>query len=251
MEDRVGEVQALFAAAINLATTGDRDGDGYWDAIQQLHRRPERAVFESAAGLCASPRAVERRVGADVLAQLGTGPRPFATESVSILQPMLDDSDEAVIVSAVHALGHLKGAHISAVRRLATHPSAEVRYAVTHLLIHRDEPEAIELLLELMRDPSDDVRNWATFAIAQQTDLDTLAIRQALSERLTERDDEIRGEAFVGLARRGDLLIIDQIVREVEGDPGSLVFDAADEILKHVPEEPRITAALSKWRAGS
>jgi hypothetical protein len=72
-----------------------------------------------------------------------------------------------------------------------------------------------------------------------------------LSERLTERDDEIRGEAFVGLARRGDLLIIDQIVREVEGDPGSLVFDAADEILKHVPEEPRITAALSKWRAGS
>jgi hypothetical protein len=52
-----------------------------------------------------------------------------------------------------------------------------------------------------------------------------------------------QGEAFVGLARRGDLSIVDQIVGEVEGEPGGLLFDAADEILKHVPDEPRTTAA--------
>ena len=74
------------------------------------------------------------------------------------------------------------------------------------------------------------------------------AVRCALTERLGDSDREVCGEAMVDLARRGDLSVVDHIVRELDGEPGSLALDAADEILELQPGEPRITAALARMR---
>jgi HEAT repeat protein len=95
----------------------------------------------------------------------------------------------------------------------------------------------------------DSVRDWATFALGTQCDADGPEIRKALADRLRDTDDEVRGEAMVGLARRGDTTVIDCVAEALESpDPGQLIFDAADEILEKYPDESRISTAVAKWR---
>ncbi len=67
-----------------------------------------------------------------------------------------------------------------------------------------DDLDAIAGLIELSCDLDDDTRDWATFGLGSQTSLDTPELRDALAARLTDTDPEIRGEAMIGLARRGD-----------------------------------------------
>jgi HEAT repeat protein len=71
-------------------------------------------------------------------------------------------------------------------------------------LCGHDELDAIAGLIVLSRDTDDATRDWATFGLAQQTALDTPALRDALAARLTDTDPEIRGEAMIGLASRKD-----------------------------------------------
>lgn len=99
-----------------------------------------------------------------------------------------------------------------------------------------------------MTDVDDSVRDWATFAIGTQCDADSPGIRASLAANLADADGEIRGEAMVGLARRGDCDVIDRIVEALQVPEASrLVFDAADEILGRYPQESRISAALARW----
>jgi HEAT repeat protein len=69
-------------------------------------------------------------------------------------------------------------------------------------LLTMETPAAIEALLELSRDSDVDVRNWATFALGSQIDVDTPQIREALRNRLSDSDEDTRSEALCGLARR-------------------------------------------------
>ena len=78
------------------------------------------------------------------------------------------------------------------------------------------DARAIAALIELSSDPDYDVRNWATFGLGSQIDTDTPAIREALWARLEEPEDEVRGEAWVGLARRGDVRVAAALLRELE-----------------------------------
>jgi HEAT repeat protein len=76
---------------------------------------------------------------------------------------------------------------------------------------------AVQALIRLARDLDRDVRNWATFGIAQQTDLDSPELREALLARATDDDPEIRGEALIGLARRGDARALSLVRKELSG----------------------------------
>jgi HEAT repeat protein len=248
------ETDALLAHAIELAGIDEnRDANEYWELIRVLHGRPEREVFAKAVACCTGTMPSERLVGADVLAQLGTpninGLRPFTTETVPVLQALLADENEDVIASAIHALAHHRHAIVHDLRELARHESQPIRYAVAHALSGYEHVEAIALLIELTTDVDDSVRDWATFALGTQCDADGPEIRKALADRLRDSDDEVRGEAMVGLARRADATVIDCVAEALESvDPGQLVFDAADEILEKYPDESRIRTALAKWR---
>jgi HEAT repeat protein len=256
--DRVNRLEsdALLAHAIQLAgVDGTRDSDEYWRLIRLLHGRPEREVFDKAVACCMGPTPAERLVGADVLAQLGAadtnGLRQFTTGTVPVLQGLLTDTNEDVIASAIHALAHHRHAIVRDFRELARHESQAIRYAVAHALSGCHQADAIALLIELTTDLDDSVRDWATFAIGTQCDADSPEIRKALADRLRDSDNDVRGEAMVGLARRGDTTVIGCIAEALESaDPSQLVFDAADEILATYPEESRIRTALGKWRTG-
>jgi len=100
---------------------------------------------------------------------------------------------------------------------------------------------AVACLLRLTRDPDAAVRNWATFSLGTQSDVDSPEVRRALLDRLGDGDppeaarDEIdaSAEAAMGLARRHDPAVRPWLARQLarpEHEVGNLVVDAAGEL---------------------
>jgi HEAT repeat protein len=106
-------------------------------------------------------------------------------------------------------------------------------------------PAAITALILLSKDQDRDVRDWATFALGSQTDLDTSELREALRARITDTDPEIRGEALVGLGRRRDGHLKSAVLNELSGEfHGDWAFEAAEAIA-----DPDFIPALEGMRA--
>ncbi len=210
-------VEELISAALKAP---DTDETTYWDAIEALHWRGNRDVLDQASPLCHSPCSVERRVGADILGQLGCPDRTFPEECCRILTGLLEIEQETSVVSAaLVALSHHRAPDaIGLVSRFLHHADAVVRHAVVLALMGYETANAIEPLRELTRDPDAHVRDWATFALGTQVDVDTPEVRQALVERLTDEDADARGEAFVGLARRRDRRLLLALQAELASD---------------------------------
>lgn len=219
-------VTELIAAAL-ADPSYDIDG---WEAVAALHWRGSEEACERAVELCHSICTVERRVGADILGQLGIPERTFPNRCLRVLLGMLRaEQDASVLKSVLIALGHLRqdGA-IGPAASFRRHPDSAVRDAVIHVLMGHDDPLAIDSLIELSTDEDARVRDWATFSLGTQTELDTPAVRDALVARREDPDDDARAEALVGLTRRGDKRVVAALCRELESDAaGTLVLEAA------------------------
>ncbi|MFL6600163.1 MAG: HEAT repeat domain-containing protein [Steroidobacteraceae bacterium] len=215
-------------------------------ALGTVQYRGGKEEFEIAAQLAQSNLAQERRVAADVLAQLGWQDRTYLSGSIEILLRLLDDRETAVLQAAAIACGHRKSPlSVARLVELAAHPSNEVRYGVSYGLAGQDEPAAIAALVLLSKDQDRDVRDWATFALGSQTDLDTSELREALRARLTDDDPEIRGEALVGLSRRHDEHLKNAVLDELSGEfHGDWAFEAAEAMA-----DPEFIPALEGMRA--
>ncbi|MCI5145415.1 MAG: hypothetical protein D3923_07755 [Candidatus Electrothrix sp. AR3] len=217
--------------------------DDYWKLITELHKRGSSCEFNIAKDLVNSNDAVKREIGADILGQLGWSKKnPFHTESVSLLIELLSDKNGEVVASAGFSLGHKNDTRaVPRLLKLVGHSNPKVRYGVVSALSGLENDRAIEALIKLSHDNDFDVRNWATFGLGSQCDIDTPALRAALFERVSDKEYEIRGEALVGLAQRNDLRIKSAILKELEGEfEGSWVLEAAQ--LLALPEfcEPLI-----------
>ena len=224
----------------------DPETDEAGRALGVVQYRGGKEEFEIAAHLARGNLALERRVAADILAQLGWQERTYLSESIEILLRLLDDPEVEVLQAAAIACGH-RNSSLSVARlvELGKHPSAQVRYGVTYGLAGQDEPSAIDALLLLSKDEDRDVRDWATFALGSQTDIDTPELREALRARLTDNDPEIRGEALVGLGRRQDEHLKRAVLDELSGEfHGDWVFEAAEAIA-----DPDFIPALERMRA--
>jgi hypothetical protein len=224
----------------------DPETDEAGQALGIVQYRGGVEEFEIAARLAMSNLAHERRVAADILAQLGWQERTYLSESIEILLRLLSDPDVEVLQAAAIACGHRKSSlSVARLVELGKHPSAQVRYGVSYGLAGQDEPSAIAALLLLSKDEDRDARDWATFALGSQTDIDTPELRDALRARLTDNDPEIRGEALVGLGRRRDerlkKAVLDELSDEFLGD---WVFEAAEAIA-----DPDFIPALEGMRA--
>jgi HEAT repeat protein len=125
---------------------------------------------------------------------------------------------------------------------LSAHADPRVRYAVAFYLGGRDDEAAESMLIALSADPDRDVRDWATFALGSLQTADSAALREALVVRLTDPDDEIRGEAILGLARRRDERAVSAVLAELRATASSLAIEAAGELAREIflPELERL-----------
>lgn len=221
---------------LHVALT-EADEDVAWRAIAELQGRGDRDVFDHACRLCQMEDAQARRIGADILGQLGVHVgqpgRAFHEETMAVLLAMIEHEQDPHVLHAVAiALGHRRDPRaIEPLVALKNHPDTLVRYAVVHGISGYEDELAIQALIELSTDPDVDVRDWATFGLGSQIDADTPAIRAALFARLTDEEGDTRGEAMVGLARRHDRGMVELLLNDLEaGWFGSLLIEAAAEI---------------------
>ncbi|UXI70208.1 HEAT repeat domain-containing protein [Tahibacter amnicola] len=211
------------------------DSDESWYAIHELRARGCATMVDRCLRLSRSRNWRKRALAVDVLCQLaiprtsrggGFAPgEPFGVEQAHhVLLHALDDPHAAVVLAAIYECGHRRFA--AAQRRLlefVAHPSPDVRHAVAFALAPGSDetPEsdaAIAALLQLMQDRDEDVRDWATFKIGEQSTRDTPAIREALWRNTSDPHVDVRGEAMVGLARRRDHRLFSLLPRLLEDD---------------------------------
>lgn len=189
-------------------------------ALSAIQCRGGKEEFSQAKHLARSGIERERIAGIEILGELGWGDRTFLDESVEILLELLEDSSEAVVAAAAIALGHRSSE--KAIEPLLARvgcDNPEIRFGVAFGLGGHDNIAAVRGLILLSADPDDEVRDWATFGLARQTELDSPEIREALLARTgTDEDGEIRGEALLGLALRGDRRSILLVARELGGE---------------------------------
>jgi HEAT repeat protein len=162
-------------------------------------------------------------------------------DSVSIAIEHLRDSDFEAIRSAAWALSHLgTESAVTALIELRSHTDPEVRQAVACCIQLRERPEAVGILLALMEDKNEVVRDWATFAVGSGDFMegggwhyaDSPEIRAALRRRLEDTYEEARREAIWGLAKRKDPLGIKLLLDLLDSeDRWSGDRDAAEELL--------------------
>lgn len=213
---------------INAALT-EVDDDLAWDAVGALHWRGSREVLDKVQALCNSSCPQERQLGANVLGQLGVPERTFPKESTRILHTMLKrETDPDVLQAIFVAFSHNKDPEvISIASRYASHSDPEVRHAVVLAISGYEEQKAVDLLIQMSVDPEPLVRDWATFELGTQLDLDTLAIREALADRLNDSDPITRGEAMIGLARRNDARALSAIIQGFFSAESDMALEAA------------------------
>lgn len=229
MQSADSMVTALFAQARAGALAGD--DDARWECVVALQTAGSEAVFQQAVDWCTSPVAIERALGADVLAQLreSSESSSFCDRAAPHVAALLRDSDAAVLRAATVALSHL-GARdqLEAVAALATHAAEDVRHGVVLALCGNDAPLAIATLILLSADEDEAVRDWATFGLGSQTEVDTVELRNALAARLDDPNPDARAEALVGLARVRDARVHAPLLRELQSESvGRLAVEAA------------------------
>ena len=239
----------LNEAALAVVNKDNDDGavaDSYWDPIFILHCRADDTVMAAARKLLVSEVASDRAMAADILAQVAVGKETLRQEAADLLLPLFEsETNTDVLNSLAFAFAHLGDPRaIPWLIKLSGHSDDALRYAVVNGLSNKVDPRAIASLIILSSDTDLEVRNWATFGLGSLTEVDTPELRNALLARLDEAEDEIRGEALVGLARCGDLRIIPAFLKELESDSPEnlrkwcLITDAARGVVLAAKQHP-------------
>ena len=209
----ISEADSLFAQTL----VGDYDSEGAWAAVHTLRRHGSRDIVARAADWCQSEDPLRRARAVDVLSQLqrapgsnASGEEPewmFRDESFLLITRILENEhNPTVLNSAIHALGHLDNERaVPLVLSYHAHPDENVRFAVAFALgCFPNHPESVSGLLKLISDSDSDVRDWAVFGLAVQSDVDSMEIREALIRCLDDVNEDVREEAAVGLGKRQD-----------------------------------------------
>jgi HEAT repeat protein len=232
----------------------------YWSCVSDIQETGSRDAFKLASAMLRSRDARRRRLGADVLGELGYQQfrRPFARQSARILLAAVRrERSPAVLPSLVTALGRLSiRSAIPALVPLAKHSSPDVRRAVAAELSgctwdtgdERPDRRVTAVLVDLTRDPMAEVRGWACFSLAG-SGADSAEIRSALWERVHDRHYDTRIDALRALAIRRDPRVhqpLRDAVRDIGiGRFGSWVMDDLVEYAKSVRDRRLVKALKS------
>jgi HEAT repeat protein len=225
---------------------GEYDDDVPWGAVRELRRLGTREVFDKAAQWCQSADPLQRTRGLDIIAQIGkTADHPrnrFPQESFSLVSRLVcSEKDIRPLGSAIAALGHIDDERaVALVARFKQHPSAKIRFDVAFALgSYPNHPLSVEILLELMGDEDEEVRDWGTFGVGVLGDTDSPEVREVLARALDDTYEEVREEALVGIAKRRDLRALPPLLEALEREFVTMrIIDAACALLEF-EDEPK------------
>ena len=191
--------------------------DESWEAISELQMcgSPDTLILASRLAKCRNHR--KRALGLYIASQLRRrqkhgrfGSIEYALgETQELLLSGLHDISSEVCRAAISGFGHRP--HPLALPELikfASHPDKEIRFGVAVALGNYSEADSIDALVRLAKDDSDAVRDWATFGIGSMLEVDNPKVRDLLWANLQDNDEDVRGEALVGLAVRKDERVI-------------------------------------------
>jgi HEAT repeat protein len=237
-------VEEIVSAA--LAPSCEEYSDEYWSDVIILQHRMGTDLLAKMQRFITQGDERHRQLAADVVAQGRVASKQISEQCVQLLLKALkDEESHRVLVAICHALGHHKSADaVGALTKLQSHPDADVRLALVHGLSCQDDSVAIAALILLSADPDRDVRNWATFGLGSMTEVDSVPLREALVTRATDEDEEISGEALVGLALRADtrvaapLLEVINALHESQREFGLLITEAVEALRDAAARNP-------------
>lgn len=229
------KIEELFAETLK----GEYDDEAPWHAVHELRHIGSREVLETASDWCRSDAPLKRARGAAVLAQLGHTAdhleNSFPEESFNVVSALAESEKHIEpLSSAIHALGHIGDPRaIPLLVRYGTHPESEIRFAVACACgSFANEPAIVAILLELMHDSDEEVRDWATFGLGSLGTTDTPEIRDAFADLLNDSSSDVVDEALAALAQRRDQRALPLILERLrQPDVDELTLESAGAML--------------------
>lgn len=213
----------------------NKSKENYWKYISELRKRKTEDIFDNAIELTKSEISKEKIIGINILAQFGY-PRLHLKEILNTFFKLLKtETDKNILSSLLYGIGHnnekLTDKQIEIICSYQNHKSINVKHSLVSSLLGIEKTEAINTLIKLSKDKDSDVRDWATFGLGTQIELDNELIREALWNRIDDNDEATRDEAIFGLAKRKDKRIKEILKTELENlnEFGSLILESIEE----------------------
>lgn len=208
----------------------------YWNNISELRKRANEDVYDQAFKLAKSESDKKKIIGIDVLAQLGFDPRIGQQKTINLYFDLLENEQSDDVLFALffgisHNNENLTKKQVSKLVEFKDSKNTDVRYSLVSALSGIANPKAIETLIELSEDKFSSIRNWATFGIGTLSEENNDRIINALWKRTKDKHQETKLEAIVGLAKRKEFAVKEQIISELKnGKYTTLLFDAITEL---------------------
>ena len=209
----------------------------FWENIREIRSRPTKKVYQYAYKLSNSSLEKEQIIGIYVLAQLGYHPRMNKKKTLKLYFDLLKTNPtpkllEALLSSIAHNNDSLSKSYISELIKFRYHNYSDVRFQLTLALSGIEHEKAIETLIFLSTDKHSDVRDYATWSLGTQLDINSEKIINALWNRITDSDESTRFEAIYGLSKRKDIRIKEMLKKELEdiNNNGSQILESIEEL---------------------
>jgi HEAT repeat protein len=226
-DDRVVTDDEQLAALV-----AEGDDDRRWERLRAFAIGDKPGARSAGELGLAANDSLTRTVAADLLGSVASVDPTAAAGIASVLITALDtERNTDARASMIFALGHAGDPRgRAAVVARADDPNEDVRMAAAWALpsLGLDE-NALTVLRRLSTDIDEDVRDWATFGLAE-SDAEDAATTGALAARTDDLHDDTRAEAIFGLARRHDPRARGLIEREMSRPVhGTLIERALEE----------------------
>lgn len=185
--------------------------------ISELHHLGNEDVFIAAGELLNCDVPEYRKIGVDILAQLGVPQRFKPDASVVVLEKLLETERDSDVLNAIAvAFGFLEQKNsLNLLHSLASHNDAFVREGAAFALSSFTGPLATSILLKLAEDEDDEVRNWAIFGLSAQENREDENVINCLISALDDPYEEVQVEALTGLAKLKHSRALDTISKRL------------------------------------
>ncbi len=208
----------------------------YWQYVSELRKRKTDEIFDISCSLIRSNKTKERVIGADILSQFGF-PRRYKKEIIKLFFNLLQfETEIEVLFSILYGISHnnenLTKKQVKFLSTFKNHKSVKVRFSLVSSLSTIENDLAIKTLIELSNDKDSDIRNWSTFGIGSLIDIDNINIRNALWNRVLDKDETTKFEAISGLALRKDNRIKEVLITELKNidNNGGLILESIEQL---------------------